>query len=173
MRGMARRNADTIRRTVAYASRFQDGYQQAWTTNIKVDVEAMLAGALVRGICHCIVIMVMRMATLPVSVLVISVMEMAGLVMRVRMHKETGEHPGRGGTRHAQGRSQGKKECKSPDQGPASSASSFQRHQHTQRLAVARGWPFWGATARVDCRGQATLTLCWRLLKGQARECGA
>src|SRR5262249_58198386 len=28
--------------------------------------------------CHCIVIMVMRMATLPVSVLVISVMEMAG-----------------------------------------------------------------------------------------------
>jgi hypothetical protein len=87
-------NADALRRPVTYGSSFQHGYQQAWTTDIKVDVETMPTGTVVGAVGHSTVIMVMRMTAMPMSVVVVSVMGMAGLVMRMRMHNKTSEHPG-------------------------------------------------------------------------------
>jgi len=91
LRRMARRNADALRRTGTYRSCFLDGYQQARATDIKVDVQTMLAGAVVGVVSHAIVIMVMRMTAMP---MVVSVMGMAGLIICMRMHKKTGEYSG-------------------------------------------------------------------------------
>ena len=94
LRRAAWRNTDALRRTVTYRSRFQDGYQQARTTDIKVDVQTMLTGAVVGVVSHSIVIMVMRRIAVPMTVMVVSVMGVAGLIICMSVHKKTGEHPG-------------------------------------------------------------------------------
>ena len=54
----------------------------------------MLTGAVVGVVSHSIVIMVMRRIAVPMTVMVVSVMGVAGLIMCMSVHKKTGEHPG-------------------------------------------------------------------------------
>jgi hypothetical protein len=99
---MARCNADTIRRTVAYFNPLHDGYQQARTANIEVDVQTMLARTMVMVVVQSGVIVRMAIPTMEMSALmcvmvcliVVSVMGMSNLVMLMSMHKKTGEYPG-------------------------------------------------------------------------------